>query len=243
MTIFNYTVNYVDVAFVVIFLLFAIIGYQRGLLITIVNLIRTAVGFFLCFYFSANLTEPIYNNYVRDKALASVNKEIVTSSNVDEIISNINEVTSSFPKFLTDYFDFSSISLSGENIAQTILDDFLEPILLTAIKIAVFIVIFLLFFITTGVIIYLIRKSLQKKEDKRGKKSVLKKSDQLFGCVFGMLKAVVVIFAVTSIIMFALNFDESIVADNGFLTEAKNSSILHFIDSINPFNAITEGII
>lgn len=243
MTIFNYTVNYVDVAFVVIFLLFAMIGYQRGLLITIVNLIRTAVGFFLCFYFSANLTEPIYNNYVRDKALASVNKEIVTSSNVDEIISNINEVTSSLPKFLTDYFDFSSISLSGENIAQTILDDFLEPILLTAIKIAVFIVIFLLFFITTGVIIYLIRKSLQKKEDKRGKKSVLKKSDQLFGCVFGVLKAVVVIFAVTSIIMFVLNFDESIVADNGFLTEAKNSSILHFIDSINPFNAITEGII
>lgn len=243
MTIFNYTVNYIDIAIAAIFLLFAFVGYQRGILITIVNLIRTAVGFFLCFYFSMNLYEPIYNNYVRDKALAAVNDKIVTSSNVDEVIANLQEFSASLPKFMQDFFDFSSISLSSDNMAQTILDTLLEPALIVAIKVSVFVLVFLLFFITTGVIIHLIRKSFKKKEDKRGKKSVLKKSDQLFGCIFGMLKSLVIIFAVTSVLMYVINLDNSIVNENSFIAEAKNSGILHFVDSINPFNAITEELI
>jgi hypothetical protein len=58
-----------------------------------------------------------------------------------------------------------------------------------------------------------------------------------------MLKSFIVILAITSILMYILSLEGNIANSNSFLTEASNSQLLHLIDNINPFNAITEGLI
>jgi hypothetical protein len=243
MTIFNYTVNYIDVALVVIFLLFASIGYKRGLFFTVINFVRYALGFSLCFYLSNNLTQPIYDNYLRQKALDTINTEIATTSNVDEVISNLNNYVSSLPKFISNSLNIDSLTLSTKDVSESLLTNIFEPIILAITKGAIFIAVFLVFFIATGVIIKTVRKASKRRDAKRGKKSFVKKTDKFFGTLFGSLKAFIVILAITSILMYILNLTDNTATSNVFLNEAYNSQLLHLIDSINPFNAITQGLI
>lgn len=243
MTIFNYTVNYIDIALTAVFLIFTFIGYKRGLLITVVNFIRYAVGFFLCFYFSDSLAQPVYDKFIRERALEAINSKIVTSANTDEIIANLQNFGSSLPDFVSEGLELKAFSISGDDIAESLLTNVFEPIILALTKGAVFVAVFLVFFLATGLIIYFVRKSSRRREEKRGKKSALKMTDKIFGALFGALKSLVLILAITSILMYILSLGDNIVQSNAFLTEASNSSLLNMIDSINPFNAITEGLI
>lgn len=243
MTIFNYTVNYIDVALVAVFLIFTFVGYKRGLLITLINFIRYAVGFFLCFYFSDSLTQPLYDNFVRERALERINSEIVTSSNLDEILANLKDYGEALPSFVSHGLNLDVLNISGDDIAQSLLTNIFEPIILAVIKGAVFAAVFIVFFLATGLIIHFVKKSGKKKEEKRGRQSALKRTDKIFGAVFGALKSFIVILAITSILMYILSLDGNFIENNAFLAEASESRLLHLIDGINPFNAITEGLI
>ena len=119
MTVFNYTVNYVDVIIVGIILLFMIIGWARGIFITVVNLIRYAVGFFLCTYCSNNLAQPIYDGFVKEKIVDTLAKKVVTSANIDEISTNLTQFVDNLPDivrnnvFTTRYDSFACVSGMG----------------------------------------------------------------------------------------------------------------------------------
>lgn len=242
MTIFNYTINYIDVALVAIMLLAGIIGYFRGIIISVVNFIRAAVGMFLCFYLSNNLALPIYEGYFRQRALNMINEKIVTSGNIDEVIANLNDYMASLPEFISKSVDYQSINISSTDIARSILTGVFEPIILVLLKIVIFIAVFIIFFGATAIIIAIVRKMSRKREEKNGKKSVLKKTDMAFGAVFGLLKAFILVLAITSVLMYILSVKEE-TGLNGFLTEVKNSSLINLINDINPFNAVTEGLI
>ena len=243
MTIFNYTVNYIDVALCAVFLIFLIIGYNRGLLINVVNFIRWAVGLFLCFFLSENLNALIYENFVKEKALDYINESIVTSNNLDEILSNLQSFGDKLPPPIAKAVDFSSLSVSSENISEEILNNIFEPVLLFLIKAAIFIAVFLAFFIITGIIILLVKKASKRKEEKRGRKSSLKKVDKFLGALLGALKGALVVFAITSVLVLILDYADDKTSLSSFMQEVQNSSLLKLIDEINPFNAITGGLI
>lgn len=243
MTIFNYTVNYIDVAVVGVFVLFAFLGYHRGLIINIVNFIRYSVGLFLCFYISENFYMTLYNNYVKVKALAYLNEKVVTSANIDENIKNLQEIGKGLPDFITDTIRFQSINISSENVAESILNNVLEPVLLFISKAAIFLAVFVVFFLITGIILLVVQKAGKKADEKRGKKSVLKKTDKALGAVLGLLKAFVIVLAFTSVMMYILNLADG--ADNlsPFMAEVHKSTLIKLINEMNPFNAVTEGLI
>ncbi|MFR5876838.1 MAG: CvpA family protein [Eubacterium sp.] len=243
MTIFNYTVNYIDIALAAIFLIFTFAGYKRGLFITLINFVRYALGFSLCFYLSDNLTQPVYDNFIRERMLEMINQKIATSANIDEILANLQNFASSLPDFISNGLSVESLSISNEEIAQSLLTNVFEPIILAVTKGAVFAAVFIVFFLSTGLIIHFIRKSSRRRDEKKGRKSTLKKTDKLFGALFGALKSFIVILAITSILMFVLEVSENMAESNAFLTEVSNSRLLERIDTINPFNAITEGLI
>ena len=243
MTIFNYVVNYVDIALVAILLIFIIIGYCRGLLINVVNFLRWSIGLFLCFFLSENLSELVYNSFVKPKALDVINKDIVTSSNIDEILNNLQKFAKDLPKELTGSIDFSKLNVSGDDIANEILQNYFEGILMFLTKAAIFIAVFIVFFLITGIIILIVRKSSKKKEELRGKKSALKKTDKFLGLCLGVLKGVLVVFAVSSVLMIALSFYDDEQQMSSFIKEVSNSQLLRLIDEINPFNAITKGLL
>ncbi len=241
MTIFNYTVNYVDLIIVGIVLFFAIIGLQKGIFITLVNFIRYVLGFSLCVFSADRLPQPIYDNFLQDKIQDTVNKKIVTSSNIDEIINNINESVNSLPDFLKNSISVSSLKISSSNISQNITNEVFEPLILGALKILIFIIAFILFFGITGAIIHHIRKKNKNKRKENKKKSIVVFADRLLGFVFGTLKGTLVVFVFVSIVTYLLGIPN--ITSNRFLQTAADSQVYKLLLNYNPFNVITEGII
>ena len=238
MIIFNYTVNYIDIILVAILLLFVICGYFRGLFINIVNFIRWALGMFLCFFLSEKLSEPVYNSFVKPRAIAYINENIVTSTNLDEVFKNIQEFSNKIPEAFKGSIDFSKFSVSGDDLAKSILENYFEGLLMLLTKAAIFIAVFAVFFLITGLIVLVIKR----RNKKRDKKSLIKKTDRFLGGILGLLKGAIAVFAVSAVLMLIINFYDDEAQMSAFIKQANASQLLKLIDEINPFNAITGGL-
>ncbi len=241
MTIFNYTVNGVDVAFVILLVLLSAFGWKKGIFVSVLGFIRWSVGTFLCFFLSDNYSSGVYNEFVKPKALEYIEQKIVTSSNVDDILDNLNKLHQQLPKLVADSVNLSSVKLSSKDAAQTVLENVFEPTLIMLTKICIFVLVFLVFFGITGIIILAV-KHRNKKKDRDGE-SKLRKADKFFGMLFGAVKALVIIFAVSALITYLTGYYEDSGGANTFIDYANNSALVDLINNINPFNAITEGLI
>lgn len=240
------TVNYVDIALIALILIMTFVGYFRGVLMTVINFIRYAVGFSACFFCSSNLAEPIYSSYVAPRMLEVINEKIVVDTNLDTVLTNLDQFIKGLPTFISDNIGLESLTIpKADDVAQVILDDVFTPVLLPLTKGVIFVVVFLLFFIATGLIIKLINNASKHHEQKRKEKgkgvSPLKKTDRILGAVFGIIKAAVVVLAVTSVLVYVADFAEN--SGSEFVNQVNNSALIGAFDKINPFNAITEGLI
>lgn len=242
MTIFNYTVNYVDIIIAALFLLTAIFGWRRGIALGVTNFIRYSSGMFLCFYMSNNFYQFVYDNYAKQKCLDIINEKIVVSNNIDETIKNLNDFGNSLPDFVSRYIDFKSINISSTDIAQSILTNIFEPFVLGLIKVLIFVAVFIIFFGITGIILMIIRSHMRKKEKIEGR-TKLRTADKFFGMLFGMLKALIIVCALASAVKYVGDLDMDFVANSEFLKQATSSGLLKFVENFSPFNAIMEGII
>ena len=243
MTIFGVTFNYADLAVVGIFLIAAIIGFCRGLLINIVNFIRISVGLFLCFYLSNYGAQPLYEKFIRPRCMEAINEKIVTSGNIDEVISNLNEFTAGLPGFLSSAFNIKSLDITSADIAESIMTGVFEPVLLFLAKAVIFIAVFIVFFLATAVIIRLAVKASKKRDEKRGHQTLAKKTDKLLGLVFGLLKASIIVLAIISVLMYILSLKPELAEQNSFWAQISAGRLIKILNEINPFNAVTEGYI
>jgi len=243
LTILGLTFNYADLAIVLIFVIAAVIGFCRGLLINVINFIRISVGMFLCFFISSNASQPVYESFVKPRVMETINEKIVTSGNIDEIINNLNSVIASLPDYLAAQFNIKSVDLTAADMAQSILENVFEPVLLTLVKAALFIAVFLVFFIATGIIIHIAQRSAKKRDEKRGHETAAKKTDRVLGLLFGLMKAAVIVLALTSVLMYALSLKPELASGNVFWSSVSSSKLIEIINGINPFNAVTEGYI
>ena len=241
MTIFNYTVNYVDLIIVGIFLFFGFVGLNKGIFITLINFIRYVVGLSACMISADRLPQPIYDNYLKERVVDAVNQKIVTSSNIDEIMDNFNSVINSLPNIVKNNIDLTSLKLSSNNISQNITNEVFEPVIMVFLKVIIFIVVFALFFGITGAVISHIRRKNKNKRKENNKKSFVVFIDRLIGFLFGILKGALVVFVFVSAVTSLLGVPN--IADNQFLQTAANSQLYQLLLNYNPFNVITEGII
>lgn len=241
MTIFNYTVNYVDLIIVGIFLFFGFVGLNKGIFITLINFIRYVVGLSACMISADRLPQPIYDNCLKERVVDAVNQKIVTSSNIDEIMDNFNSVINSLPNIIKNNIDLTSLKLSSNNISQNITNEVFEPVIIVFLKVIIFIVIFALFFGITGAVISHIRRKNKNKRKENNKKSFVVFMDRLIGFLFGILKGALVVFVFVSAVTSLLGVPN--IADNQFLQTAANSQLYQLLLNYNPFNVITEGII
>ena len=241
MTIFNYTVNYVDLIIVGIFLFFGFVGLNKGIFITLINFIRYVVGLSACMISADRLPQPIYDNYLKERVVDAVNQKIVTSSNIDEIMDNFNRVINSLPNIIKNNIDLTSLKLSSNNISQNITNEVFEPVIIVFLKVIIFIAIFALFFGITGAVISHIRRKNKNKRKESNKKSFVIFMDRLIGFLFGFLKGALVVFVFVSAVTSLLGVPN--IAENQFLQTAANSQLYQLLLNYNPFNVITEGII
>lgn len=242
MTIFNYTLNYVDVIIVGVLLLAFFVGYAKGILITLVNLIRYSVGLFLCMFVANGYSEMFYNSFVKERIVNKLSTQVVTSANIDEILANLNTTVNSLPSFVKKGIDITSLSFSsGDDIASIIAENVFQPIALVIVKALLFVLTFVVFFGLTGLIIHVIRKRNSKKRSESRHKSKLKTVDRIFGGLFGLLKGALIVFIFVSAVGAISQLDS--FRDNAFISTALNSSLYNYLLDVNPFNLITEGIL
>lgn len=242
MTIFNYTLNYVDVIIVGILLLTFFVGYAKGILITLVNLIRYSVGLFLCMFVANGYSEMFYNSFVKERIINKLSTQVVTSTNIDEILANLNTTVNSLPSFVKKGIDITSLSFSsGDDIATIIAENVFQPIALVIVKVLLFVLTFVVFFGLTGLIIHVIRNHNNKKRSESRHKSKLKTIDRIFGGLFGLVKGALIVFIFVSAVGTISQLDS--FRDNAFISTALNSSLYNYLLDVNPFNLITEGIL
>lgn len=243
MTILGMTFNYADLAIVGIVLLAAIIGFCRGILMNFINFIRLSVGAFLCFFTAENASQPVYEQWVRPKLLEAVSSRIASAANTEEMTASLNDLTAKLPKFLADTISFREIDFSADSAAETIVNSVLEPVALTLVKAALFLAVFIVFFGLTAIIIFAVKRHIRKKDKERGHTTAIRKTDKLLGLLFGILKAAVIVLAISAVLMYILQLKPELAEGNRFWQQISESTLMLNIKEINPFNAITEGYI
>lgn len=237
------SLNYFDLTVIGITLIALIIGYCRGIIISIVNFIRISVGIFLCFYTSSVFSQPLYDNFVKQRCIDVINEKIVTGANVDEIIANINGVFNSFSLLLSKIVSVKSIDFTSDDLTESILTNVFEPVAMFLIKAAVFLAVFIVFFGLTAFLIHIITKRNKRKNEQRGHESALKKTDRAIGMLFGLLKAAVFVFAITSVLAYILSIKPELGEQSKFFISVSQSKVFELLNGINPFNAVTEGLL
>lgn len=216
--------NYIDLAFVVITVVMIIAGACRGLVISLLGMLRIIIGTPLAFFVSDMYYAQIYNSLVKDIAYNNVLDELSQAQSLENIIANVKEFTQLLPNVFPHNIDLTSM-LTLEEISRAITDSVIEPIALVAIRIILFISVFVAFYLITGIII-LVVKRLRKKEH-----APLKKADFVLGGIFGLIKAAVFVFTAATIIGYITNI---IPADNSFIKLADGSYALELINTHNP---------
>lgn len=224
-------INYIDISFLVLTLIFLFVGYKRGIFVSVLGLLRYAVGLPLCFSISNTYAVPLYNGFIRNKALELIEKKLTESESVNSVSSALQDVVSNMPSFLKNSIDTSAINFNKTDFAEQILNSVFEPILINIAKIFIFILVFILFFGATGFLLTILNKARKDKEHKNGKSS-LSKADSFVGAVFGFGKALLLIFAITTILLYinGLNLDFS----SNLTKQIDGSFLLPLIDRINP---------
>lgn len=218
-------INYIDLAFLVFAVIFIIVGTCNGLFVSIIGALRYVLGMPLSYFVSEGLYRDVYSNYVKEALSNSVSKKIEASS-AEEIIQSINNIANSIPDLFKSNINAGSFKgMSAQQIGQSLTDSVLEPIALTVVKVVLFIVIFVLFSIFMGVLMTVFKR-LQKKEH-----APLKRTNRILGGVFGLVKAVLFTYAVSTIIGYILLI---ISADSPFAKQAQASQVIQFLNSNNP---------
>ena len=218
----------------ILLVVFVLEGYFRGLVLAIINLVRSILGYALCFYASAKLTPIVYNGYVKDFMYDKVGAKISEIANLDGVAVDVQNTVDGLPDFLRDVVDVSKLeTVTNDNAVDFVMNSIVEPVANIVIKIIIFALVFILFFVITGVIISLIKKL--KKLDK----SALKTADRVLGGVFGLIKYGVVVFVLVAIVNMIAPYATS---GDGIIAMAKSSLIYNFIGQYNLFDVILGGI-
>lgn len=231
--------NYIDIAIVILMALFIFAGYQKGIIVSLLGLVRYVIGFPLCFIVSDTYALPVYNSLVRPRALEIINNEVTKGADgIDEIRKNIEGVLAELPPVLSNFVDLSSMKIDANDASQSILTNAFEAPLIAITKGIIFAIVFVVFFTITGLLLKIITKARKRKEDKHGK-SLLSKTDRLVGAVFGFCKSFVTILAIASVLMYIQDLNTGV--GNEFFSQIESSRLLPIIDEINPINYLIGG--
>ncbi|MCH5321068.1 MAG: CvpA family protein [Eubacterium sp.] len=218
--------SFIDLAFIIIAVIMVAVGARRGLIVSLLSTVRFIIGVPLSFYVSESYSRQVYDSFVKEIAYNKVAERLAESESVNSIISGVEEFTSSLPGLFSQSIDTSAFKgFSLDEMSRRITDSIVEPIAVIIIKVLLFIITFLVFFLVTGLVILLIKK-LRKRN-----KTPLKRTSTVLGGVLGLLKALTLIFALSTILSYICDI---IPQDNLFARQVNSSFVLNFINSYNP---------
>lgn len=215
--------NYIDLFFIVVFLVMIFAGYLKGFIVSVLSLVRFAVAFPLSFFLADKYSSLIYTSLCRDIIQNSVFAEI-EKSGVEGSVEAIRDFLENLPFGLSDSVNFSFLNGGREELVQGIMKNAVDPAAEIIVKIAVFVLTIIVFYVITWLIIRYFKKRSDDKD------SPFHKTNKFLGAVLGLIKAVLFVFTASAILYFILN----ISGKNAFVNEIETSFVYNFIVKYNP---------
>ena len=218
--------NSIDICILILFVVIVFEGYARGFIVSLLSLIRIAVGIPLSFLVADRLSSTVYTNYFSEDIHADVLKGM-ESSGVDTYIQSFRDTVSNFPDILKGSADLSFLDHAGAaSAANGIMTNIVDPIAEMITKTALFLATLAVFFIVTAIILYIVKKL------SNSSRAPFRKTNKFLGAVFGVLKALIILFAFARIGAF---ITENVNAgDNAFLQQLASSTLIELLNKFNP---------
>lgn len=224
--------NYIDIFFLVLFVLMIISAYQRGFLKSLISFVRFAVVMPISFYVSDKYCLPIYTNYVKDTAFQKITEGIQNSADIDVYVSSIKDSVSDLPFNLGEIVDLSFLdSASTSSFANGILNNIVEPIAIIIIKFLLFVLTLVAFYVITWIIVKAIDGII------KSKRFPFRKADKFLGAVLGVAKAIIAVIAISAIFAFIVEINAG-NTESQFISQLNSSLILEFVNKYNPILSI-----
>lgn len=222
--------NYVDLCIIVLFLVIVLEGYARGFIVSLLSLVRFAVGIPVSFIVADKFSNVVYTNYFRDTINSDVLKGI-ENSGLDTYVASVKDTVNALPDVLKGSVDLSFLdSASAASAAEGVMRNIVDPVVDMIIKVALFVATLVVFYIVTGILLFVIKKLSNSNN------APFRKTNKFLGAVFGLVKALIFVFAIAKIGAF---FTENLkTVDNSFLQEVASSGIIEFVNKFNPINLI-----
>lgn len=222
--------NYVDLFIVVVFLIIVLEGYARGFFVSLLSLIRFAVGIPASFLVADKFSGVVYTNYFRENISANVLSGI-EQSGLDTYVASVKDTVNSLPDVLKGSVDLSFLNnASAASAADGIMSNIVDPVMEMVVKAALFVVTLVVFYVATGIILLVVKKLGNSKN------APFRKTNKFMGAVFGLVKALIFVFAIAKIGSFLTQNVNAV--DNSFLQQVASSGIIEFINKFNPINLI-----
>lgn len=220
--------NILDLILIFIIAATVAAGYSRGFVLSLVSLVRYAVGMPVAFFVADRYNMIIYSRFVRDEAVSRVSQALQSSADIDGFAASVRETVDSLPFGMSGIVDLSFLdNVSSANITESVASNIVEPVACVIIKIVLFILTLLAF----SLLAWLISK-LIKRLDKI-KNIPFKKTNKFLGAVFGVIKSVLVIAVLCAVLVFVKDYIFA-SSQNEFVNQVNSSAIVEFVNKINP---------
>lgn len=221
--------NYIDIAFIIIIFTTIFAGYSKGFILSLISFARYIIGFPLAFFIADKYNALLYNNVVRSIALQEIQSSISNYTDADAYVNAVRDAVDNLPLGLSGIVDLSFLNnISVSSAAEAITDHFVEPVALVIIKIILFVLTIAVFYVITFVVAVLIKKA------EKIKHMPLKKTNKFLGAIFGVFKAAVTAAVLSAVLVFVKDIIFA-SSQNEFVNQVDSSTIINFINNINPF--------
>ena len=195
----------VDLIIVGILVLCVFLGYKRGLTGSLLKIVTFLLALIIAFILFRPVSNFIINNTKLDENLESSIKSMFLE--VEE-----NDTSSNMPTAMTDYIN-KVIEDAADDAKTAVVETAARDVAISIINLGVVIVVYII-----ARIILIFVKGIASLITKL---PVIKQFDKLGGIIFGLLKALVIIYVILAIISFV----STVITDSGVI-DAINQSFI-----------------
>lgn len=218
----------------------AFLGYRRGFIRTIIQLVGCVVAFILAFSLSSTVSAMVYDSFLRDglhQKIETVWSETVVDGAAQTLTEKTEAVFDALPGFVQTTLDAEAITQEIHNsvgnnqtaiaVADYLADELVRPVMVAIIRFIAFLLLFVIFMFVIRLLEKLLKPITQM--------PIIRQADGFLGSAVGLIKGIV--FAVVAVTVMQLIASGT---TTGPFTQENldNSLVVGWVIQINPLSVV-----